>query len=723
MNNIPFKKMKKKIQIITILMLFCALSINATSLKAPVICYSTPQTYIVGTPITTLMPINNGGTVPATVPGVTTLAGDTTSGRNNGTGAAASFNYPTGVAVDDSGYVYVADKANNMIRKISATGVVTTLAGGSYGFCNGIGTEASFRLTAGIGIDSSGNLYVADQNNNMIRKITPEGLVTTLAGNGSIGCVNGIDTIASFRYPYCVAVDDSGNVYVADKYNHLIRKITANRMVSTLAGNGNIGSVNGTGTVASFNGPSGVTLDNSGNLYVVDQENNMIRKITPNGMVSTLAGNTTPGSVNGIGTLASFNGPSDAAADRWGNLYVADRSNNMIRKITTEGLVTTLAGCTTAGSTNGFFTNAKFNFPVGIAVDTSGNVYIADSHNNMIRKIVQTGYNINPALPPGLNFDATTGYICGTPTDTSLTTDYIITAYNLFGSDTANISITINKVPVVTTQDIIDIADITATGNGTITDLGVPDPIAYGLCWNTSGLPTIADSISDLGSVNAMGSFTASVRNLTANTKYYVRAYCTNIAGTSYGNEVSFTTLKTETIPIANAGTDQTVNEGTIVTLDGSTSSDIDGDSISFKWTAPDGITLSSDTVSMPTFTAPEVTKDTEYTFFLVVNDGKIDSPEDQVVITIKHTTNSNPLAKNEDIQVFTDASKNKVFIKFDQKPQTETWIIIYDVSGKTILRSKAKNIEECLDLSNNPRGLYLIKIVQQSVRTYRIIR
>jgi len=204
-----------------------------------------------------------------------------TQGFVDGSGTAAQFDTPFGVAVDGSGNVYVADTSNNRIRKITAAGVVSTLAGdGTFGFVEGPGINARFRDPFGVAVDGSGNVYVADFFNNRIRKITAGGVVSTLAGNGTQGSVDGPGTTSQFRFPKGVAVDGSGNVYVADTNNHRIRKITAAGFVSTLAGTGTFGSVDGPGTTAQFDGPQGVAVDGSGgNIYVADTSNSRIRQI------------------------------------------------------------------------------------------------------------------------------------------------------------------------------------------------------------------------------------------------------------------------------------------------------------------------------------------------------------------------------------------------------------------------------------------------------------
>lgn len=321
---------------------------------------------------------------------VTTLAGSGTAGSTNATGTAASFNGPFSVAVDTAGNVYVAEFTSHLIRKVTSTGVVTTLAGtvGSSGSANGTGTAASFYSPSGVAVDSTGNVYVADTFNHLIRKISSTGVVTTLAGTGSSGSTNATGTAASFNGPFSVALDSSNNVYVADSLNNLIRKIDTAGVVTTLAGSGALGSTNGTGTAATFNHPYGVAVDASGNVYVSESAPNLVRKITSAGVVTTLAGTGAVGSANGTGTAASFSDPMGVAVDALGNVYVADYANHLIRKITPAAVVTTLAGIAgTNGSTNGAATSATFKNPKGLTVDASGNVYVADYGNNLIRKI------------------------------------------------------------------------------------------------------------------------------------------------------------------------------------------------------------------------------------------------------------------------------------------------------------------------------------------------
>ena len=337
---------------------------------------------------------------------VTTLAGTPgVSGTNNGTGTTAKFNEPFGLAVDTNGDVYVADTYNQVIRKITATGIVTTFAGrmSTSGSANGSSTTARFSYPTGVAVGNGGTLYVADYGNSLIRKVSSTGTVSTLAGSaGSTGSINGTGSTALFNQPCDVAVDlNSGSVYVADSGpyssnpgNQLIRKITSTGVVSTLAGQVIApGSVNGTSSAASFNHPSGAAVDSNGNVYISDFANQVIRKISPAGVVTTLAGMVgVTGTSNGTGTAARFNGPVALAVDSSGNVYVADNQNHGIRKITPAGVVTTLAGrLGTSGTNNGTGTAARFNNPLGVAVDTSGNVYVGDTWNHEIRKITPAG--------------------------------------------------------------------------------------------------------------------------------------------------------------------------------------------------------------------------------------------------------------------------------------------------------------------------------------------
>ncbi|MBG6129077.1 streptogramin lyase [Aquimarina sp. EL_43] len=316
---------------------------------------------------------------------VRTLAGNGTHGFTNGTGTSAQFSTPIGVDIDSNGNIYVADRNNNVIRKITPAGVVSTFAGSTFGYADGTGTAAKFNSPYGIAIDANDNIYVGDYINHRIRKITPAGVVTTLAGSGVAGSADGTGTAAQFNEPYGLDVDSNGNVYVADYGNNRIRKITPAGVVTTFAGSSR-GFADGTGTAAMFKAPHDVAVDNNDNVYVTDGFNHRIRKITPAGVVTTFAG-TNQGFADGTGTQARFNTPEGITIDNSGNLYVTDRSNHCIRKITSTGVVSILAGSNDFGFVNGTGATARFRQPAGITVNASGVFYVTDESNHSVRKI------------------------------------------------------------------------------------------------------------------------------------------------------------------------------------------------------------------------------------------------------------------------------------------------------------------------------------------------
>lgn len=400
----------------------------------PVISYAGgTHMYALNTVINPLTVTNTGGAV-ASPDQTLTFAGTGSAGQTDGSGTSASFNQSLGMVMDASGNLYVADAGSNVIREVTSAGAVTTIAGsGAASFINGTGTGATFNHPVGLALDASGNIYVADENNDAIRKITPGGVVTTLAGSGSAGFTNGTGSGASFNLPCGVAVDASGNVYVADYNNNAIRKVTAAGLVSTYAGTGTASSNDGAVGVATFNHPFDVVIDGSGNLYITDRLGERIRKIvTSTGLVSTLAGSSL-GYLDGTGSGAQFSGPTSLALDAAGNVYVTDETNQRIRKVTPGGQVTTIAGTGSTGNANGIGTAASFYNPFAIAAAPSGYIYVGDQYNYLIRQIIVTPYTVTPNLPAGLSLDPATGMISGTPTTATAAATYTVTAYGAVG--------------------------------------------------------------------------------------------------------------------------------------------------------------------------------------------------------------------------------------------------------------------------------------------------
>jgi len=338
---------------------------------------------------------------------IRTLAGGATPGATNGFGSNARFNHPNAVAADSAGNLYVADTENSTVRKISAEGYVSTLAGlaGNYGSADGGGATARFYGPQGIAADSAGQLYLADTANSTIRTVTPAGAVSTFAGApGDFNSFGGAGANAQFCHPEAVAADPGGNLYVADTWNHTIRKITPAGLVSTLAGlAGNLGSVDGTNSKARFYRPAGIAVDSATNLFVADMFNHTLRKITPAGRVTTIAGlSGVWGSADGTNSAARFYLPQGISVAANGDLLVADSGNQTLRRVSPDGtnwVVSTVAGLTgLAGSTNGTGDNARFYFPAAIALDREGYLYVADAANNLIRT--------TRVVPPTLQFTA-----------------------------------------------------------------------------------------------------------------------------------------------------------------------------------------------------------------------------------------------------------------------------------------------------------------------------
>ncbi len=357
------------------------------------------------------------GVTAAAIPVVTsvaTLAGSGVTGSADGAGGSATFSEPHGVAVDTAGNVYVADTANHKIRKVSAAGVVTTLAGSGTGkFADGTGAAASFFIPLGVAVNAAGVVYVADGGNNRLRKVTPGGVVTTLAGADAGDFVDGAASVARFNGPGGVALDGLGNVFVADQTNQRIRLVSSAGFVTTLAGSGTNTFADGTGAAAGFSYPSALAVNGS-NVWIADSNNNRIRKLVATGAVTTLAGNTARDPfADGIGGAATFAGPQGVALDAADVAYVTDQGHNRIRKVTPAGAVTTLAGSGTGAFADGAAATASFNSPYGVAVDTARNVYVGDTNNNRIRKVTSAGIQqlkVSWTAPTVTGGSAITGY-------------------------------------------------------------------------------------------------------------------------------------------------------------------------------------------------------------------------------------------------------------------------------------------------------------------------
>jgi len=320
---------------------------------------------------------------------VSTAAGTGVSGHLDGPVSSALLNIPRGIAVDNVGNLYIAEWAGHRIRKVTPDGNVSTLAGtGVFGDVDGPGNIAQFGGPVDLTVDDQGNLIVVDQSNDKIRKVTPEGVVSTIAGSGITGYRDGPALSAQLDGPRGIVINADGDILIAESGNDVIRKLSiSTNMVSTFSGNGTAGYLDGNSSSAMFNNPRGMDMDANGNIIVADASNSRIRKISPSGMVSTVAGNGNFSFADGPALSAEFFVPSGIAVDQSGNILVADLGNNRIRKISTSGMVSTLAGDGTNGFMDGPANTAQFRGPFRMAIDAGGNAYTTDGDSHSIRKI------------------------------------------------------------------------------------------------------------------------------------------------------------------------------------------------------------------------------------------------------------------------------------------------------------------------------------------------
>ena len=401
---------------------------------------------------------------------ITSIAGTGVSGYigDGGDATSAKFNQPVFVKMNSSGWLFISDMGNNVIRKISPSGIISTFAGkGSAGFSgdNGPATAAELTNPGGVAFDKFGNTFIADWGNNRIRKVDAMGIITTVAGTtGGYSGDTGPATTAQLLMPTNLTFDAGGNMYIADHYNNVVRTINTAGIISTIAGNGfkagmGSGSFTGDGgqaTAAEFYFPFDVEFGASGNLYIVDEGNERIRKVNSLGIVSTVVGNGVAGYTgdNVPATTSALWSPTAIAVDKFGNMFIADDDNYRIRKVNTLGIITTIAGNGTSGllGNGGPATAAELSYPEGVALDTCGNLYIADVGYNMVRKVV---FNLS-CLPESVKLIASTGVpmtIYPNPVTTSLTINFpdqitSVTITNLIGQTVYNNAYHGNEVQV-----------------------------------------------------------------------------------------------------------------------------------------------------------------------------------------------------------------------------------------------------------------------------------
>lgn len=337
---------------------------------------------------------------------------------DSGQASAATFKNPFHIALDKSGVMYVADQNNSRIRKIDANGVITTIAGkesSGYDSKATTATSAALYYPCGVMMDSSGNVFIADTHSHVVRKVTTAGAISTVAGTSMLGYTTGTDSKelkavdAQLYKPSSIAFDSAGNLFIADTFNSVIRKVDSSGLITTFAGTGTAGYTGdgGLATLAKLNYPQAITFDNAGNLFIADTVNSVIRKVDKNGVITTVAGNgfTDFYGDGGLATRAALNNPRGIAIDAAGNLFIADTVNNRVRVVNAAGVINTIAGNSLYGDSgdNGPATRAQLRFPTGIAVDTAGKVYFVDNGNNKIKLLTPTsgGTGTLPAIGAG----------------------------------------------------------------------------------------------------------------------------------------------------------------------------------------------------------------------------------------------------------------------------------------------------------------------------------
>jgi len=361
----------------------------------------------------TLFLVLTAHTMTAQYGNVTTLAGDGTQGfsGDGGPATAAVTNFPSGIAIDNTGNIYFSEITNSVVRKIATDGTISTIAGivGNFGFSGdgGQATAAELDFPQGVAVDASGNIYIADRDNHRIRKVdVATGIITTVAGNGTVG--DGGDGSlainAELDSAQDMVVDNAGNVYISDWLNNKIRKVDANTgIITTIAGTGDSG-FSGDGadaTLARLKSPSGIALDATGNIFFCDRGNDRVRKIATDGTITTVVGKGGFNAFSGDGgqaTDAELNNPSGLTIDNDGNLYVVDRDNHRIRKITTDGIINTIVGTGSTGFSGGGFNgddqlgpNTLLDKPTDLVIDAAGNVIFNDNDNHRVRKLTNNG--------------------------------------------------------------------------------------------------------------------------------------------------------------------------------------------------------------------------------------------------------------------------------------------------------------------------------------------
>jgi len=492
---------------------------------------------------------------------VSTVIGTGNNGYVNGANNIATFNNPNGMVFDAQGNLYIADEKNHVIRKLNTAGIVSTFAGsGSAGYQEGTGINATFNEPTALAIDGLGNLYVSDKNNNRIRKITTSGVVSTFAGTGTAGERNGPANAASFRKPMGLAFDKLGYMYVADNMNHKIRRISPTGVVSDFAGSGEGSFQDGYGISASFLNPSSVAVSESGMVYVADMGNNRIRTISQAGLVSTLAGTGRAAFADGDGVLSSFSAPSGITLDIYGNVFCADFGNNRIRKINTQRIVSTVAGNGLANFQDGNGQIALFKSPKGIISNSNGELFVSDAGNARIRKIYECSAANVPSINKPLNISICAGG--------SIRLTSSISHRNLWSTGDTSQSISVTNAGSYTVRSINDVC---TSGSSNVVNVSIGTPV---INLEAKGAAIVPRSITGFSYIGRVGGSDFYRSSGTYSGYQLAKTACSTAGGSlATVNNAELNTLLASTLTsgtVAYIGLNDITQEGTFVWQDGS---------------------------------------------------------------------------------------------------------------------------------------------------------
>lgn len=492
---------------------------------------------------------------------INTIAGNGVAGAAGDGSAAisAQLNVPYGVAIDALGNLYIADMSNNKIRKVNTSGIITTFAGTGVQGYSGDGaaaTSAKLAGPTGVAVDASGNVYIADNSNNRIRKVNTSGIITTVAGIGGASGFTGdggAATAAKLANPWGLTLDKNGNIYFSDSQNHRIRKINTSGIISTIAGIGSNG-FSGDGSAATsamLNLPCGVAIDTIGNVYIADRNNRRVRKVDVTGIITTFAGTGVTGysGDGGAATSAQLSSHYGIGIDEAGNIYIGDTNNGCVRKVNTAGIISTMAGIGTLGYSGdgGLATNAQLNMPTGIAFDYYGNAFIADLNNDRIRKVtcvsptviinstknsVCLGDSLTLSSSGASSYTWTGGVTSGVSFTPSTTQTYTVTGLANNGCKARTTkTITVNQLPTLSA-----ITNNTLLCTGQTASLSVTGAASY--TWSTNeNTSTIVVSPTVQTTYTVNGTDSNGCSNLTTITQSV--SLCTGINQLSINNNIN----------------------------------------------------------------------------------------------------------------------------------------------------------------------------------------